>query len=214
VTGQPDTIAPEDWAGPAHLRPGLMRPRPHQLERLAEAARKANPDREPDRPDVVLCRRPIATAAELVALCNGAKLALGISAKTPNGQLGRHWTWWAWHGFGRRGRDGRITESVALRVAGAAAPDRPGGRQTLFLWSRPVPDPRLMSAFGATMDFERPGRARVGLAWLMVAAVLAQLPAPEWTSEYVTAWTTTATGRPEDIPRPMPSAAVKKEIRS
>lgn len=199
---QPDTIAAADWPGPPHLRPGLMRPRPHQAERLAEAARKANPDRTPDAPDVVLARRPIAELAELVALSNGAKLVLGVTAKTPAGQLGPGWTWWARHGYGWRGRDGRITESVFLRV------DRPP-RSALFLWSRPVPDPRLMLALVQVVGmfpwtFRAPAQA----------AVLAQLPAPEWTSEYVTAWTTTATGRPEDIPRPSTSAAVKKEIRS
>jgi hypothetical protein len=157
-------------------------------------------------PDVVLVRRPIATLAELVALSNGAKLALGVTAKTPNGQLGPGWTWWARHGFGQRGSDGRISESVFLRV------DRPP-RSALFLWSRPVPDPRLIHALswqhmGANPDAGDP------IEWPLMAAVLAQLPAPDWTSEYVTAWTTTDTGRPEDIPRPTPSAAVKKEIRS
>jgi hypothetical protein len=197
---QPDTIAAEDWPGPPHLRPGLMRPRPHQLERLAEATRKANPDREPDAPDVVLTRRPIATLAELVALCNGAKLAMGVTQEFPAGQLGPGWTRWARHGYGWRGRDGRITESVFLRVDRAP-------RSALFVWSRPVPDPRLMVALARNYaEFEIPGT--------FVLSVLAQLPAPEWTSEYVTAWTTTATGRPEDIPRPSTSAAVKKEIRS
>jgi hypothetical protein len=180
----------------------VYRPRAHQLERLAEKARKANPDRTPDAPDVVLARRPIATAAELVALCNGAKLALGITKGFPAGQLGTGWTWWARHGFGWRGRDGRITESVYLRVDRAP-------RSVLFLWSRPVPDPRLMLALTSMADLEW------WLAeWPTVAALLDQLPAPEWSSEYVTAWTTTATGRPEDIPRPTSSAAVKKEIRS
>jgi hypothetical protein len=203
---QPETIGAADWTGPPHLRPGLMRPRPHQLERLAEAARKADPERTPDAPDVVLTRRPIATLAELVSLCNGAKLALGVTAKTPAGQLGPGWTWWARHGFGWRGRDGRITESVFLRVDRAP-------RSALFMWSRPVLDPRLVRAVRRYLaihligGFTRP-------SWPLVAAVLAQLPAPEWTSEYVTAWTTTATGRPEDIPRPTSSAAVKKEIRS
>jgi hypothetical protein len=210
---QPETIGAADWTGPPHLRPGLMRPRPHQLERLAEAARKADPERTPDAPDVVLTRRPIATLAELVSLCNGAKLALGVTAKTPAGQLGPGWTWWARHGFGWRGRDGRITESVFLRVDRAP-------RSALFLWSRPVPDPRLMVALARYVIVLNVCH-RLGSKWkpvdpygVVVRAVLAQLPAPEWTSEYVTAWTTTATGRPEDIPRPTSSAAVKKEIRS
>jgi hypothetical protein len=177
-------------------------PRPHQLERLAEKARKANPEREPDAPDVVLARRPITELAELVKLSNGAKLALGVTQEFPAGQLGPGWTWWARHGYGWRGRDERITESVFLRVDRAP-------RSALFLWSRPVPDPRLMWALGrvATAYWDPDG-------WVAVPTVLAQLPAPEWTSEYVTAWTTTATGRPEDIPRPTSSAAVKKEIRS
>lgn len=206
---QPDTIAAADWPGPPHLRPGLMRPRAHQAERLAEAARKANPDRIPDAPDVVLTRRPITELAELVEISNGAKLALGVTAQTPAGQLGPGWTWWARHGYGWRGRDGRITESVFLRVDRAP-------RSALFLWSRPVPDPRLMSTLGQVVQAlvawagDRPDGAHLP----MITAVLAQLPAPEWTSEYVTAWTTTATGRPEDIPRPTPSAAVKKEIRT
>jgi hypothetical protein len=200
---QPETIGAADWPGPPHLRPGLMRPRPHQAERLAEAARKANPDRTPDAPDVVLARRPIATLAELVAISNGAKLALGVTKDFPAGQLGPGWTWWARHGYGQRGRDGLISESVFLRV------DRPP-RSTLFLWSRPVPDPRLVLALVQVLS----GWTAPVLIAVTVAAVLAQLPVPEWTSEYVTAWTTTATGRPEDIPRPTPSAAVKKEIRS
>lgn len=197
---QPETITAADWPGPPHLRPGLMRPRTHQLERLAEAARKANPEREPDVRDVVLARWPITELAELVALCGGAKLAMGVTKEFPAGQLGPGWTWWARHGYGQRGRDGRITESVFLRVDRAP-------RSALFLWSRPAPDPRLMIALAL-------------LAWVpwtwwpLYSWVLAQLPAPEWSSEYVTAWTTTATGRPEDIPRPMSSAAVKKEIRS
>jgi hypothetical protein len=199
---QPETITAADWPGPPHLRPGLMRPRTHQLERLAEAARKANPEREPDAPDVVLARRPITELAELVAISNGAKLALGVTKDFPAGQLGPGWSWWARHGYGWRGRDGLITESVFLRVDRAP-------RSALFLWSRPVPDPRLMWALGrvATAYWDPDG-------WVAVPTVLAQLPAPEWTSEYVTAWTTTATGRPEDIPRPTSSAAVKKEIRS
>jgi hypothetical protein len=206
---QPETIGAADWSGPPHLRPGLMRPRPHQLERLAEAARKANPDRTPDAPDVVLARRPITELAELVAISNGAKLALGVTKDFPAGQLGPGWTWWARHGYGQRGRDGLISESVFLRVDRAP-------RSTLFLWSRPVPDPRLMSTLGQVAQAlvawagDRPDGAHLP----MIRATLAQLPAPEWTSEYVTAWTTTATGRPEDIPRPTPSGAVKKEIRS
>jgi hypothetical protein len=206
--GQPDTIAAADWTGPAHLRPGLMRPRPHQLERLAEAARKANPERERDAADVVLARRPITELAELVAISNGAKLALGVTAKTPAGQLGPGWTWWARHGYGQRGRDGLISESVFLRV------DRPP-RSTLFLWSRPAPDPRLM--IGLRRELATIHLANLGCLTgyrTLIPSVLAQLPAPEWASEYVTAWTTTATGRPDDIPRPTSSAAVKKEIRS
>jgi hypothetical protein len=184
-------------------------PRPHQLERLAEKARKANPDREPDAPDVVLARRPITELAELVRISNGARLVLGVTAKTPAGQLGPGWTWWARHGYGQRGRDGRITESMFLRVDRAP-------RSALLVWSRPVPDPRPMSMLGQVVQAlvawagDRPDGAHLP----MITAVLAQLPAPEWTSEYVTAWTTTATGRPEDIPRPSTSAAVKKEIRS
>lgn len=197
---QPATISAQDWSGPPHQRPGLMRPRPYQAERLAEKERKANPDREPDAPDQVLVRRAITELAELVALSNGAKLVLGVTKNVPAGQLGPGWTWWARQGFGWRGRDGRITESLYLRV------DR-SPRATLFLWSRPVPDPRVIVAtLRDYAEFEIPGT--------FVLSVLAQLPVPEWTSEYVTAWTATATGQPEDIPRSASGAAVKKEIRS
>ena len=202
---QPDTVAPGDWLGLPHRRPGLMRPRDYQAQRLAEKARKASPDRLPDAPDVVLARRPIPTLAELVALCNGAKLALGVTKETPAGQLGPGWTWWARHGFGQRGRDGAITESVYLRV------DRPP-RSVMFLWSRPVPDPRLTlplsTAWTWRWNYETP------VLWSTVAAVLAQLPALEWTSEYVTSWTASPDDHPDDIPRVTPSAAAKKEIRT
>ena len=203
---QPDTIAPGDWLGLPHRRPGLMRPRDYQLAKLSEKARKADPKRTPDAPDVVLARRPIPTLAELVALCNGAKLALGVTKETPAGQLGPGWTWWARHGFGQRGRDGAITESVYLRVDRAP-------RSVMFLWSRPVPDPRVIRAVRRYWAvhvlgvFTKPN-------WPLVAAVLAQLPALEWTSEYVTSWTASPDDHPDDIPRVTPSAAAKKEIRS
>jgi hypothetical protein len=199
---QPDTVAPGDWLGLPHRRPGLMRPRDYQLARLEAKRRAADPARERPAPDRVLCRRPIATLEELVALCNGAKLALGVTAKTPRGQLGPGWTWWARHGAGASGTTGRITESLYLRC------DRPP-RSALFIWSRPVPSPVLMIALVQVVrsfpwTFRAPAQA----------AVLAQLPALDWSAEYVTSWTTTATGRPEDIPRVTPSAVVKKEIRS
>jgi hypothetical protein len=203
---QPDTIAPEDWLGLPHRRPGLMRPRDYQAQRLAEKARKASPDRLPDAPDVVLARRPIPTLAELVALCNGAKLALGVAKETPAGQLGPGWTWWARHGFGQRGRDGAITESVYLRVA------RPP-RSVMFLWSRPVPDPRLIRALRREIAVTLVA-GFLPVRWPVWSALLAALPALEWTSEYVTSWTASPDDHPDDIPRVTPSAAAKKEIRS
>jgi hypothetical protein len=182
---------------PLHQRPELFR-RKWQL--AGELAHPVTVPWATPRPDRVLFRRGVATLEELVALSNGAKLALGVTAKTPRGQLGPGWTWWARHGAGASGTTGRITESLYLRC------DRPP-RSALFIWSRPMPSPVLMIAL-----------ARLAWTpwtwWPLYGWLLAQLPALEWTSEYVTAWTTTATGRPEDIPRVTPSAVVKKEIRS
>lgn len=180
-----------------HERPGLFR-RKWQL-----AGEPVHPVRVPwttPTPDRVLFRRPVETLEELVAMSNGAKLALGVTKDFPAGQLGPGWTWWARHGAGADGVTGRLTESLYLRIDRAP-------RSALFLWSRPIPSPAL-----AVLLFQL--RPPAELDWPVASALLDQLPALDWSSEYVTAWTTTATGRPEDIPRVTPSAVVKKEIRS
>lgn len=202
----PAYVAPQDWTGRAEDRPGLMWRKvqiQEHLERL-RAEREGPPP--PVYPDRVLAFRvlPADGQAELAALCNPAKLAMGITAKLPGGQLGPGWRWSAHHGFGINGATGVITESLALKLRNDQAE-----RGALFYWMRPVPDPRLtVGARLTVMWVSRPAR------WPMLAAVLAQLPAASWSAEFTSSWTLDPLGRPDDMPRATPSAAVKKEIRS
>lgn len=210
MTGLPPYVAPQDWTGRPEDRPGLMWRKAQIQEYLASLQPE---DERPAYPDRVLSARRIANMggglAELVALCSPAKLALGVTAKTPRGQLGLGWRWWAWHGFGITGATGAITESLLLRLERQTTLPPRG---VLFQWKRPTPDPRLMQALDWLM---RPSAVRAWVEpWPTVAAVLAQLPAPDWTSELCATWNLGGHLRPDDIPRAVPSAKAKEEIRT
>jgi hypothetical protein len=203
-----DYVPPEDWAGPAAQRPGLLL-RKWQLEELHQAT--AGPA-APVYPDRVLAHRIIREPAELIALCSPAKLALGVTKKDPGGQLGEGWSWRAYRGFGIRGADGRISESVLLHLWR-------GRRRALFSWDRQVPDPRLMlAALVPPTPLGRTGPRHADymapLWWPSLAAVLALLPDPSWSTWLSTTWTIGPDGRPDDIPRARPSADIRKEIRT
>lgn len=192
-------VAPEDWTGRAEHRPGLMWRRWQIEEDLA-----GDVPAPPSYPDRILAHWAVHDPAELVAVCSPAKLALGVTLDFPTGQVGPGWRWWARLGFGIRGADGAITQSVALKFH-----HRERDRRALFYWTRPVPDPRLILAAivppGRTGAHSYDGMAP--LWWPSLAAVLGQLPDPTWTSELTTAWT-------DDMPRKVASADVKREIRS
>lgn len=212
-------VAPGDWTGRSVDRPGLMW-RKWQVEEYL--ARDAPPPR-PVYPDRVLAHRRlrwngVGHLAEVVELCNPAKLALGVTAKAPNGQLGHGWRWWALHGFGLNGTTGTITESLALRCEHryveqpqylAPAVTNAPPRGALFFWVRPVPDPRVMACMPF---FAYWGRANDWL-WPMFAAVLRHLPHPTWRSELTTSWAIGPDGRPDDLPRSQASADVKAMVR-
>lgn len=209
TAAEPRYVAPADWTGRAEDRPGLMWRKAQIQEYLASL------DPEPERPvfpDRVLAHRVLPASAEAMAelaeLCGGAKAAFGVTLKTPRGQLGPGWRWSGHHGFGINGTTGAVTESLALKLRNT---ERESG--ALFYWTRPVPDPRLVHALawqhcGADPDVGEP------MGWPLVAAALGQLPAPTWSAEFTSSWTTEPSGLPDDMPRAVPSAAVKKEIRS
>jgi hypothetical protein len=160
----------------------------------------------------VLCNVPVTDQAELVALCSPAKGALGITKTTPNGRLGRGWFWAARHGYGVRLDDGLISESVALKLQNST-------RGALFLWVRPAPSVAvLLAAVVPPVTLGRGGpRHADGMAplwWPSLTAVVDALPKPEWKSTFTGAWTLNQDGRPDDLPRAMPSAAVKREVHT
>lgn len=161
---------------------------------------------ERDVPGRVLHNRSVDTIAELVALCSPAKAALGVTLQTPAGRLGRGWRWGAAHGAGIDPSTGIIRESVALRL-------ERDDRSALFLWARVVPDPRLvLPLFAGAAGF-----ARMGLLlyhWTTIRAVLALLPTGGWEKVITTTWDRDPSGRPDDVPRAEPSAAVQKEVQS
>jgi hypothetical protein len=194
----PRYVAPADWTGRAEDRPGLMWRKAQVQEYLEQLRAQADGPPAPVCPDRVLANWAMDDMAEVAALCRPARLALGVTAKRPDGQLGPGWRWRANIGFGIRGSDGAITQSLALKLH-----HRERDRRALFYWTRPVPDPRVMIALAYQLR-----------VWYspppvdpMLAAVLAQLPDPAWTSELTSAWT-------DDMPRKAASAAVKAEIRS
>lgn len=203
----PAYVAPQDWTGRAEDRPGLM----WRKAQIAEYLERERAEREgpppPVYPDRVLAHRVLyggqAAMTAVAALCGGAKAALGVTAKLPGGELGPGWRWSAHHGFGINGATGRITESLALKLRNTETE-----RGALFYWIRPASDPRLM--VGLTDGFGIVG----GLYPWAVAAVVRELPARTWSVEFTSSWTLDALGRPDDMPRSTPSAAVKKEIRS
>lgn len=188
-----------------HLRPGLFR------RKWQDAGEPVHPVPEPyvpDRPPVIIFNRPVDDVAELIALCPPAKLALGAKKRKDGavtmigGGLGPGWGYVARHGAGWDPESGRFGESVALKLAHG------DGRSALFVWARPVPDPRLMVAVTRQL-------AACGPRWHWVPfAVLAALPAPGWKAAGAWRWTRGADGRPEDIPARPGSAAVKKEVQS
>lgn len=188
-------VAPQDWTGPPAERPGLMWRRWQVEEYLAAKRLETHGPPAAVFPDRILVFGTITTGTAL-ELCSPVKGALGITKAYPVGQIGDGWTRKITHGFGIRGTDGLITESLALKFH-----HRERGRRALFYWTRPVPDPRLTHAVIFVAAGLRPDE------WWPWLALWAQLPAPTWTSELTTAWT-------DDMPRKVASAAVKKEIRS
>lgn len=210
MTTLPPYVAPQDWTGRPEDRPGLMWRKAQIQEYLASLQPE---DERPTYPDRVLSARRIANMGggldQLVALCSPAKLALGVTAKTPRGQLGLGWRWWAWHGFGINGATGAITESLLLRLERQTTLPPRG---VLFQWKRPTPDPRLMWALGHVATGVWSHWDPEG--WTAVPTVLAQLPAPDWTSELCATWNLGGHLRPDDIPRAVPSARAKEEIRT
>lgn len=184
---------------PPHQRPGLF------LRKWQLADEPVHPPAwsppEPDAPGQVLFNVEVASISELVALCSPAKGALGVTLKTPQGRTG--WRWIALHGAGYNAGTGKIQESLLLRM------DRGDDRCALFLWFREVPDPVLMEAI---TDEWIPGTASPS-GWWWLPAVLALLPGPTWEKVLTTTWTAGASGRPDDIPRAMGSAAVQQEVQ-
>lgn len=149
------------------------------------------------------------TLTETAELCGGAKGVLGVTKDHPHGQLGPDWTWRATWGLGVRVADGRYTESLRLRLT------RIDGHQALFLWTRRAVSPALVHAIAKNAArWEVHGR----LFRLMpgsFAALVRKLPAPGWKSTLTTSWDRDpGTGHLTDIPRPVPSSTVKKEIRT
>lgn len=155
-----------------------------------------------DVPGVVLHNRSVDTIAELVALCSPAKGALGVTLPTPAGRLGRGWRWGAAHGAGIDPTTGIIRESVALRL-------ERDGRSALFLWARPVPDPRLVLALTDSL-----GRIGDRIRAVMALMIAPYLPTAGWEKVLTTTWNRGPTGRPDDVPRAESSAAVQKEVQS
>lgn len=211
MTGLPPYVAPQDWTGRPEDRPGLMWRKAQIQEYLASLQPE---DERPTYADRVLSTRRIANMGggldQLVALCSPAKLALGVTAKTPRGQLGLGWRWWAWHGFGITGATGAITESLLLRLERQTTLPPRG---VLFQWKRPVSDPRLIA--GLVWSAHR--RAMFGydgIVWPVLATALAALPCACWESELCATWNLGGHLRPDDIPRAVPSAKAKEEIRT
>ena len=152
-------------------------------------------------PDRLLACEILDNLPTLVALCSPAKGALGVTRATPAGRLADGWTWRAAHGFGIRGRDGLITESVRLLIY--RPPVGPKVRGAVFLWTRPVPDPRLVHGIAKA--------AWVALSPTFAAAV-ALLPAPRWTAALSSIYDYTGTGRLADVPVAVAQAAIKAEV--
>lgn len=201
-------VPPGEWSGDPLERPGLML-RKWQVEEILAADQAAEPEREPDR---VLAHRRITDITELTTLVGGAKLLLGVTKQYPRGQLVTGWTWTASHGYGQDGATGAIRESVLVKIERRAgiAP----ARRAVAWWARPVPHPALMLALArAAGRWEHGGRVP-RLVPPIVAAVLRQLPRSTWSSELLAAAPIDGNGRFVDVPRVMPAAELKKELRS
>jgi len=151
---------------------------------------------------VVLAGKAL-TTGDVMTYCTPAKGALGITAKAITGQVGPDWQRRIRWGLGRRLADGKVTESVALHF------EHPDGRSRLFLWTRtPAPVALLVALTDAigVVGSLRP--------WLILA-VLDQLPGKSWDLALSVGWTRDPDdGHPTDVPRPIPSATIKKEIRT
>jgi hypothetical protein len=150
------------------------------------------------------------TTGDIVTYCTPAKAALGITQKIITGQVGPDWRHRARWGLGRRLADGKVTESVALHF------EHPDGRSRLFLWSRtPAPVALLLAALVPPVQLSNRPDGMAPLWWPSLAAVLALLPSKSWDLVLSVGWTRDPhDGHPTDIPRPMPSAAIKKEVRT
>lgn len=140
--------------------------------------------------------------AELVALCGPAKLALGVTVKTPDGALGRGWQWRAYRsiGFAYRARRKEeperwaAVELVSLRLRRDPGPgDAP--RAAVLVWTRPVVHLR-----------------KATLTKRQVEAGLTRPPArsADWSADGAWLWSPGVAG---SIPRDVGSNAVKTAIR-
>jgi hypothetical protein len=139
-TPRPEPVEREVWDGPLHSRPGMMRRR-WQLD--GEAVHPVEQAYEPEVVPPPLVAMAQLRAPELVALCSPAKLLLGITAKTPDGVLGRGWRWRAWYSVGSRWVGKRLevparwvrTEHVSVRLR---REDPDGQTAAVVLWRRPL----------------------------------------------------------------------------
>jgi hypothetical protein len=210
----PDTEAP-----PYARSPGQMDMLPRQprevdarfLRNWQIDGESAHPQAPPPPVDphagVVLAGKAF-TTGDIVTYCTPAKAALGITQKIITGQVGPDWRYRARWGLGRRLVDGKVTESVVLHF------EHPDGRSRLFLWSRTPANPVLMVALSRELGCVI-AECDDGSSWPVITAVLDQLPGKSWDLALSVGWTRDPySGRPTDIPRPMPSAAIKKEVRT
>lgn len=194
-------MAPQDWHGPAAERPGLMKRRWQLEEPAAEPT-----EEERNHLGRILFNVPVTDLAELEALCSPAKGALGITKATPRGRLGDGWRWVARHGAGVRLADGKVTESLALKLQ-----HDDSRRAALFLWTRPVWPLDVVFGMARWWTYSP---LIMAAHWPVLAAMVRALPKPKWESALTSAWTIGENGRPDDLPRPVPSADVKKEVQT
>jgi hypothetical protein len=193
-------IAPADWPGLPHLRPGLFRRKdaaPLTVDQELAATHPAPPDR------ILFCREVDTETAR--ALCSPVKLALGITQAKPGGQVHPSWRHRVTHGAGVRGSDGRITESVVIRF------EHPSGRSAVCSWTRRAVNPALMIALRRELAVIRPATLH---PWPMVAAVLRALPAPDWSTWLTADWTRDPdTGRATNSPSLAPARYIRDITR-